>query len=132
MLFRSLQRTDCDGALPWLVNAARAAASVIRDRFSPDAWRALTALAETIGKNLTREAVVVTNTGIRARYVVSGLLLTLFAFARLLATVLRRTVCAATPDPAMSKILNVDMTYCPVIAVMRPRICELMKLREAW
>jgi hypothetical protein len=50
----------------------------------------------------------------------------------LLATVLRRTVCAATPDPAMSKILKVDMTYCPVIAVMRPRICELMKLREAW
>ena len=72
------------------------------------------------------------NTGIRARYVVSGLLLTLFAFARLLATVLRRTVCAATPDPAMSKILKVDMTYCPVIAVMRPRICELMKLSEAW
>jgi uncharacterized circularly permuted ATP-grasp superfamily protein/uncharacterized alpha-E superfamily protein len=37
-----------DGALPYLVSAAQAAASVIRDRFSPDAWRALTDLSETI------------------------------------------------------------------------------------
>ncbi len=48
----ALQRKDWDGSLPWLVNAARAGASVIRDRFSPDAWRALTALAETIGAPL--------------------------------------------------------------------------------
>jgi len=36
-----LTRRDVPGALPQLVQAARAAASVIRDRFSPDAWRAL-------------------------------------------------------------------------------------------
>lgn len=36
-----LTRHDVPGALPQLVLAARAAASVIRDRFSPDAWRAL-------------------------------------------------------------------------------------------
>ncbi len=36
-----LTRRDMPGALPQLVEAARAAASVIRDRFSPDAWRAL-------------------------------------------------------------------------------------------
>ncbi len=36
-----LTRRDLPGALPQLVHAARAAASVIRDRFSPDAWRAL-------------------------------------------------------------------------------------------
>jgi len=36
------------GALPMLVASAQGAASVIRDRFSPDAWRALTELAELI------------------------------------------------------------------------------------
>lgn len=36
-----LTRRDVPGALPQLVQAARASASVIRDRFSPDAWRAL-------------------------------------------------------------------------------------------
>ncbi|MFG1480546.1 circularly permuted type 2 ATP-grasp protein [Xanthobacter sp. V4C-4] len=36
-----LTRRDVPGALPQLVLAARAAASVIRDRFSPDAWKAL-------------------------------------------------------------------------------------------
>ena len=36
------------GALPFLVGAAQSAASVIRDRFSPDAWRALTDLVEMI------------------------------------------------------------------------------------
>ena len=36
------------GALPYLVGAAQSAASVIRDRFSPDAWRALTDLDELI------------------------------------------------------------------------------------
>ncbi|WP_245454261.1 circularly permuted type 2 ATP-grasp protein [Aquabacter cavernae] len=37
----ALTRHDLPGALPQLVKNARAAASVIRDRFSPDAWRAL-------------------------------------------------------------------------------------------
>jgi uncharacterized circularly permuted ATP-grasp superfamily protein/uncharacterized alpha-E superfamily protein len=44
----ALQRSDLAGALPHLVGAAQAAASVIRDRFSPDAWRALTDLVEMI------------------------------------------------------------------------------------
>jgi uncharacterized alpha-E superfamily protein len=44
----ALQRTDFEGSLPRLVGAARFAASVIRDRLSPDAWRALTALGEAI------------------------------------------------------------------------------------
>ena len=44
----ALQRRDLDGALPYLVGAAQSAASVIRDRFSPDAWRALTDLHEMI------------------------------------------------------------------------------------
>lgn len=42
----ALQRADLSGALPFLANAAYAAASVIRDRFSPDAWRALADLAD--------------------------------------------------------------------------------------
>jgi uncharacterized circularly permuted ATP-grasp superfamily protein/uncharacterized alpha-E superfamily protein len=44
----ALQRSDLDGALPHLVGAAQSAASVIRDRFSPDAWQALTDLFEMI------------------------------------------------------------------------------------
>ena len=36
-----LTRADLAGSLPDLAGAARSAASVIRDRFSPDAWRAL-------------------------------------------------------------------------------------------
>jgi uncharacterized alpha-E superfamily protein len=44
----ALQRRDLPGALPDLVGAAQSAASVIRDRFSPDAWRALTDLHELI------------------------------------------------------------------------------------
>jgi uncharacterized alpha-E superfamily protein len=44
----ALQGRDLDGALPYLVGAAQSAASVIRDRFSPDAWRALTDLFELI------------------------------------------------------------------------------------
>jgi uncharacterized alpha-E superfamily protein len=43
-----LQRRDLNGSLPHLVAAARSAASVIRDRFSPDAWRALNDLLATI------------------------------------------------------------------------------------
>ena len=42
----ALQRRDLIGALPRLVGAAQSAAAVIRDRFSPDAWRALTDLGE--------------------------------------------------------------------------------------
>lgn len=41
-------RGSFDGSLPHLAAAARSAASVIRDRFSPDAWRALTRLVATI------------------------------------------------------------------------------------
>ena len=47
-----LIRSDLDGSLPYLVGAARSAASVIRDRFSPDAWRALSDLATIIGARL--------------------------------------------------------------------------------
>jgi uncharacterized circularly permuted ATP-grasp superfamily protein/uncharacterized alpha-E superfamily protein len=36
-----LTRADLAGSLPDLAGAARSAASVIRDRFSPDAWRAI-------------------------------------------------------------------------------------------
>ena len=43
-----LQQRELTGALPFLVGAAQSAASVIRDRFSPDAWRALTELVEMI------------------------------------------------------------------------------------
>src|SRR3954449_4383169 len=43
-----LQQRELSGALPFLVGAAQSAASVIRDRFSPDAWRALTELVEMI------------------------------------------------------------------------------------
>jgi uncharacterized circularly permuted ATP-grasp superfamily protein/uncharacterized alpha-E superfamily protein len=45
----ALQRRDLAGALPYLAGAAQSAASVIRDRFSPDAWRALTDLNELVG-----------------------------------------------------------------------------------
>jgi uncharacterized circularly permuted ATP-grasp superfamily protein/uncharacterized alpha-E superfamily protein len=48
----ALTRSDLDGSLPYLVGAARSAASVIRDRFSPDAWRALSDLASVIGARL--------------------------------------------------------------------------------
>ena len=44
----ALQSRDLEGALPYLIGAAQSAASVIRDRFSPDAWRALTDLFELI------------------------------------------------------------------------------------
>ena len=48
----ALTRNELDGSLPMLVNSARAAASVIRDRFSPDAWRALNDLVRTINAPL--------------------------------------------------------------------------------
>ena len=44
----ALSRGDDDGSLPHLAGAARSAASVIRDRFSPDAWRALERLCAII------------------------------------------------------------------------------------
>jgi uncharacterized circularly permuted ATP-grasp superfamily protein/uncharacterized alpha-E superfamily protein len=44
----ALTRVDIHGSVPHLAGAARAAASVIRDRFSPDAWRALVRLCATI------------------------------------------------------------------------------------
>jgi uncharacterized circularly permuted ATP-grasp superfamily protein/uncharacterized alpha-E superfamily protein len=48
----ALQRRDLPGALPFLVGAAQSGASAIRDRFSPDAWRALTDLSELIHASL--------------------------------------------------------------------------------
>jgi uncharacterized circularly permuted ATP-grasp superfamily protein/uncharacterized alpha-E superfamily protein len=48
----ALTRGDLDGSLPRLVSAARAAAALIRDRFSPDAWRAINDLATLIGAPL--------------------------------------------------------------------------------
>jgi uncharacterized circularly permuted ATP-grasp superfamily protein/uncharacterized alpha-E superfamily protein len=48
----ALTRRDCEGSLPWLTAGARAAASVIRDRLSPDAWRALNDLVSAIDEPL--------------------------------------------------------------------------------
>jgi len=48
-----LARADMPGSLPYLAGAARSAASVIRDRFSPDAWRAINDLAMMIAMPLT-------------------------------------------------------------------------------
>jgi uncharacterized circularly permuted ATP-grasp superfamily protein/uncharacterized alpha-E superfamily protein len=44
----ALTRRDCAGSLPRLAAGARSAASVIRDRLSPDAWRALNDLVAAI------------------------------------------------------------------------------------
>jgi uncharacterized circularly permuted ATP-grasp superfamily protein/uncharacterized alpha-E superfamily protein len=44
----ALSRRNFEGSLPHLVTAARAAASVIRDRLSPDAWRALNDLVASV------------------------------------------------------------------------------------
>lgn len=44
----AMQQADVSGALPSLARAAQGAASVIRDRFSPDAWHAVTELVELI------------------------------------------------------------------------------------
>jgi uncharacterized alpha-E superfamily protein len=46
----ALQRRDLVGSLPALVAVARGAASVVRDRFSPESWHALNDLAEAIEK----------------------------------------------------------------------------------
>jgi uncharacterized circularly permuted ATP-grasp superfamily protein/uncharacterized alpha-E superfamily protein len=48
-----LTRNDLDGALPRLVGSARFAASSIRDRLSPDAWRAISDLTKLIAAPLT-------------------------------------------------------------------------------
>jgi uncharacterized circularly permuted ATP-grasp superfamily protein/uncharacterized alpha-E superfamily protein len=47
-----LTRADLDGSLPRLAAAARSATSVIRDRFSPDAWRAISDLTDMIASPL--------------------------------------------------------------------------------
>ena len=47
-----LTRADLEGSLPRLAGAARSTASVIRDRFSPDAWRAINDLANLIAAPL--------------------------------------------------------------------------------
>jgi uncharacterized circularly permuted ATP-grasp superfamily protein/uncharacterized alpha-E superfamily protein len=47
-----LTRADLEGSLPHLVGSARSAASVIRDRFSPDAWRAINDLATRLAAPL--------------------------------------------------------------------------------
>jgi uncharacterized circularly permuted ATP-grasp superfamily protein/uncharacterized alpha-E superfamily protein len=52
----ALTRRDIEGSLPRLVAAARSAASVIRDRLSPDAWRALNDLVATIAVPLPAES----------------------------------------------------------------------------
>ncbi|HTV37385.1 MAG TPA: circularly permuted type 2 ATP-grasp protein [Xanthobacteraceae bacterium] len=49
----ALMRSDLQGSLPYLVGSARSAASVIRDRFSPDAWRALSDLATLASAQLS-------------------------------------------------------------------------------
>ena len=49
---RRCGREDLAGSLPPLSRAARSAASAIRDRFSPDAWRAINDLATMIAMPL--------------------------------------------------------------------------------
>jgi uncharacterized circularly permuted ATP-grasp superfamily protein/uncharacterized alpha-E superfamily protein len=48
----AVSRADLPGALPYLAAAARSSASVIRDRFSPDAWRAINDLTVIISMPL--------------------------------------------------------------------------------
>jgi uncharacterized circularly permuted ATP-grasp superfamily protein/uncharacterized alpha-E superfamily protein len=48
----ALTRGELPGSLPALTGAARSSASAIRDRFSPDAWRAINDLATIIGMPL--------------------------------------------------------------------------------
>src|SRR6185437_14244780 len=56
--------------------------------------------------------------------------LTLSAFARLLATVLRRTDSAARPEPATSKILNEDICVVPLESRSGDRGHEIAKARR--
>ena len=48
----ALQQTDFGGSVRYLVHAARSSASVIRDRLSPDAWRALNSLTTLVDQPL--------------------------------------------------------------------------------
>jgi uncharacterized circularly permuted ATP-grasp superfamily protein/uncharacterized alpha-E superfamily protein len=48
----ALMGRDFEGSLPRLVRSARAAASVIRERFSPDAWKAINDLVTMIDADL--------------------------------------------------------------------------------
>jgi uncharacterized alpha-E superfamily protein len=48
----ALMGQDFEGSLPRLVRSARAAASVIRERFSPDAWKAINDLVAMIDADL--------------------------------------------------------------------------------
>jgi uncharacterized alpha-E superfamily protein len=48
----ALQQRDLNGAVPYLADAALSAASVIRERFSPDGWRVLSDLVELINAPL--------------------------------------------------------------------------------
>ena len=50
----ALSRGSYDGSLPHLAGAARGAASVIRDRFSPDAWHALVRLCAVVDAPLPK------------------------------------------------------------------------------
>jgi uncharacterized circularly permuted ATP-grasp superfamily protein/uncharacterized alpha-E superfamily protein len=52
----ALQRADEPGSVPALASAARSAGSVIRDRLSPDTWRALTRLVATCDAPLSGSA----------------------------------------------------------------------------
>jgi uncharacterized circularly permuted ATP-grasp superfamily protein/uncharacterized alpha-E superfamily protein len=52
LIARAALRGDFEGSLPNLVRAANASASIIRDRFSPDAWRALNDLVAVISARL--------------------------------------------------------------------------------
>jgi uncharacterized circularly permuted ATP-grasp superfamily protein/uncharacterized alpha-E superfamily protein len=52
LVARAALRGDFDGSLPNLVRAAHVAASIIRDRFSPEAYRALNDLVAVIGARL--------------------------------------------------------------------------------
>ena len=62
----------------------------------------------------------------------SMLLLTLSTLAILLATRLSRMDWALMPDAAVSKILNIDMIYCPLIASFSFWMLPLRKRRLAW
>ncbi|NJO54895.1 MAG: alpha-E domain-containing protein, partial [Bacteroidales bacterium] len=53
---RALNRHDTQGSIQAQVSAARRSASVIRDRFSPDAWRALTELEMLLSRTVATDA----------------------------------------------------------------------------
>ena len=66
----SLCSPDAMGALPQLVASARSAAAVIRDRLSPDAWRALNRLIDAVAAPLSggaAESVILERTDLALR-----------------------------------------------------------------